>query len=120
MTFTGPEDSGLEGADAGALGSQTAFAGADEAETLEDLAARWPQFSVQELRRLRFLAYRRHTGRVRQATPVSVDVDRSCVALVRRLRRPTRPVAPSIAPGIPPLWAAWAEQQRARRRSAAT
>jgi hypothetical protein len=47
-----------------------------------DLAPRWPQFSERELARLRFLVYRRQTGRIRPPAPVCAEVDALCAALL--------------------------------------
>jgi hypothetical protein len=69
--------------------STTRITRADLEEDLQELAAHWPQFSIEELCRLRFHVYRRDTGRIRPAALVRAGVDALC--------------------------AAWAEQQRARR-----
>ena len=47
-----------------------------------DLATRWPQFSERERARLRFLVYRRQTGRIRPPVPVRAEVDALCAALL--------------------------------------
>jgi hypothetical protein len=47
-----------------------------------DLATRWPPFSERELARLRFLVYRRQTGRIRPPVPVPAEVDALCAALL--------------------------------------
>ena len=47
-----------------------------------DRATRWPQFSARELARLRFLLYRRQTGRIRPPVPVRAEVDALCAALL--------------------------------------
>ena len=47
-----------------------------------DLAPRWPPFSERERARLRFLVYRRQTGRIRPAAPVRADVDALCASLL--------------------------------------
>ena len=47
-----------------------------------DLATRWPQVSARELARLRFLVYRRQTGRIRPLVPVRAEVDALCAALL--------------------------------------
>jgi hypothetical protein len=47
-----------------------------------DLATRWPQFSERERARLRFLVYRRQTGRIRPPVPVPAEVDAVCAALL--------------------------------------
>jgi hypothetical protein len=47
-----------------------------------DLAARWSQFSARELARLRFLVYRRRTGRMRPPVPVRAEVDALCASLL--------------------------------------
>jgi hypothetical protein len=47
-----------------------------------DLAMRWPHFSARELARLRFLVYRRQTGRMRPPVPVRAEVDTLCAALL--------------------------------------
>lgn len=100
----------------------TADAPAEQADEWQALAARWPEFSAPELRRLHFVTYRLRTGRLHPPKPVSPEVDALCAALLRH----TDPSPPSIppprpssVPGVPPLWAAWAAQQRARPRAAA-
>ena len=47
-----------------------------------DLATRWPQVSERERARLRFLVYRRQTGRIRPPAPVRAEVDALCAALL--------------------------------------
>ena len=47
-----------------------------------DLAPCWPQFSERERARLRFLVYRRQTGRICPAAPVRAEVDALCAALL--------------------------------------
>ena len=47
-----------------------------------DLAPRWPPFSARELARLRFLVYRRQTGRIRPPAPVRAEGDALCAALL--------------------------------------
>ena len=47
-----------------------------------DLATRWPQFSERERARLRFLVYRRQTGRIRPPVPVRAEADALCAALL--------------------------------------
>jgi hypothetical protein len=47
-----------------------------------DLATRWPPFSARELARLRFLVYRRQTGRIRPPAPVRAGVDALCASLL--------------------------------------
>src|SRR5438874_4750091 len=47
-----------------------------------DLATRWSPFSARELARLRFLVYRRRTGRIRPPVPVRAEVNALCAALL--------------------------------------
>jgi hypothetical protein len=47
-----------------------------------DRATRWPQVSERELTRLRFLVYRRQTGRIRPPAPVRAEVDALCASLL--------------------------------------
>ena len=73
---------------------------------LHRLAARWPQFSPRELRRLDVLAYRRRTGRLRPATPVQAAGDALCAALAAHCMcmAPPLPVHPPAllrGPGDP-------------------
>lgn len=89
-----------------------AGAAVERAEDLRTLAAYWPQFSAQELCRLHFLVYRRRAGRLRVPTPVSAEVETLCAALLRQ-------TGPPNAAGLPPLWAAWAAQQRAGQSAVA-
>jgi hypothetical protein len=61
------------------------------------LAARWPPFSARVLARLRFLVYRRQTGRIRPPVPVRAEVDALCAALFAAsgppdLQPPKRPI----------------------------
>lgn len=88
----------------------------------QDAATRWPLFSEQEWNRLRFLAYRRETGRIRPPAPMSTEIDDLCVVLLAGLVQPTSEppqtavAAPRITPrsprhargGVPLTWAAWA------------
>lgn len=78
----------------------------------------WPLLSTAELRRLRFLAYLRRTGRIRPPAPVSAETNALCASLLS-----DAPALPSAAPrgqrsratvqgGLPPLWYTWAETQR--------
>ena len=47
-----------------------------------ELATRWPPFSERERARLRFLVYRRQTGRIRPPVPVRAEVNALCAALL--------------------------------------
>jgi hypothetical protein len=90
--------------------STTDITRADLEEDLQGLAAQWPQFSAQELRRLRFHVYRRHTGRIQPAEPVRAEVDALCAALLARSSPPA--YAASELPAdrvLSRLWVAWAE-----------
>jgi hypothetical protein len=62
-----------------------------------DLATCWPQVSARELARLRFLVYRRQTGRIRPPAPVRAEVDALCASLLATSgpldpKPPTRPI----------------------------
>ena len=46
-------------------------------------APAWPSLSTDDLRRLRFLAYRHMTGRIRPPAPIRPEVDALCTALFR-------------------------------------
>jgi hypothetical protein len=97
----------------------TASARAEHEEDLKALEARWPQFSVRELYRLRFLLYRRRTGRIRPPAPVRADTEVLCAALLGGTSPPAREALrpqSSHTIGVPPLWAAWAAQQRTRHQ----
>jgi hypothetical protein len=85
----------------------------------------WPLLSAVELRRLRFLAYCRATGRIRPAASVRAEVEILCASLLsgrqlpggtssERRAPPPRGASgvPPFASGLPPLWQAWVERQR--------
>jgi hypothetical protein len=115
------------------MSTNTTTARAEHEEDLPALAARWPQFSVRELSRLRFQLHRRRTGRIRPPAAVRADTEALCAALLGGTSPPA-PAAPQLQPpvraaprpqppipmGVPPLWAAWAAQQRARQQRSAT
>jgi hypothetical protein len=92
-----------------------ATAEAQQEQDLAALAARWPQFSSRELARLRFHVYRRRTRRIRPPAPVSAETDALCAALLAGAAAPDPAAQPPIPAGVPPMWASWAERQRALR-----
>lgn len=96
----------------------TTTADADQ-QDLRALAADWPQFSSQELRRLYFQVYRRRMGRIRPPTPVSAEADALCASLLAGAGRPGYAAPPPNSRDVPLLWATWLEQQRARHGGAA-
>jgi hypothetical protein len=72
----------------------------------------WPSLSADDLRRLRFFAYLRRTGRIRPPAPTEEEVDALCAALLRE--PPTARATIGGGPnayhgGLPLLWQAWAE-----------
>jgi hypothetical protein len=97
-----------------------ALACAEQEEDPAALAACWPEFSAAELRRLRFLAYRRATGRLRPPAPLRATGVHLAEEIAAYLRDPPPP-APQLqhaaALGVPLLWRAWLDAQRPLRSS---
>jgi hypothetical protein len=90
---------------------------AEQEEDLAALAARWPEFSAAEVCRLRFLAYRRATGRLRPPKPLRAAGARLAAEVAAYLRTPA-PLPPGVAAvEVPPLWWAWLAAQRPPQRS---
>lgn len=80
-------------------------------------AALWPALSAADLERPHFFAYPRRTGRLRPAAPVDAAVDAMCTSLLREPPAPRVRVNGKHNPycgDLPPIWQAWAEQQKAR------
>jgi hypothetical protein len=97
-----------------------ALACAEQEEGPAALAACWPQFSAAELRRLRFLAYRRATGRLRPPGPLRAAGVRLAEEIAAYLRTPAPPASQpqhAASPDVPPLWRAWMDAQRPPHRS---
>lgn len=92
----------------------TARTRAEQAEEMAAPAAGWPQLSAPELRRLRFLAYRRASGRLHPAAPLRAAGMQLAAEIAAYLRAPTP--APQLqdaaAAGVPPLWRAWLDAHR--------
>jgi hypothetical protein len=90
-----------------------ATARVEHEEDLPTLAASWPEFSAAELRRLRFLAYRRRTGRLHPPVPLGAAGARVCAEIAAYLRTPAPLPAPApwlqqaAAMDRPPSWRAW-------------
>jgi hypothetical protein len=77
----------------------------------------WPSLNSDDLRRLRFFAYLRGTGRIRPPTLVGPEVDALCASLLREapVTRATSGVRRNAYHGgLPPIWQAWAEKQKQR------
>jgi hypothetical protein len=71
-----------------------------------DLATRWPEFSERERARLRFLVYRRQTGRIRPPAPVRAKVDALCTSLLATSgppdpQPPKRPIPDVVRDTLP-------------------
>jgi hypothetical protein len=81
------------------------------------LAACWPVFTIAEVGRLSFLAYRRTTGRLQPPAPLGAEGTRLAAEIAAYLRRPP-PLPPAPQPphgevaGVPPLWRSWLDAQR--------
>jgi hypothetical protein len=85
--------------------------GADQQHDLSAVAARWPQLSALQVRRLYDLVYGRADGRLHP--PVAVSA-----AGASRATRTRQPRWSPVSSGFPLMWAVRAEQQYARRQTA--
>jgi hypothetical protein len=75
--------------------------GADPQQDLSAVAARWPQLSALQVRRLYDLVYGRSSGRLHPPAPCAT--------------RTRQPQWSPLSSGFPLMWAVRAEQQYARR-----
>jgi hypothetical protein len=98
----------------------TAMPCTEQAENLAAWAACWPQFSAPELRRLRFVAYRRATGRLRPSAPLHPTGGRVCAEIAAYLRTPTPRWPDTAAVGVPPLWRMWLDAHGPAQRAPST
>ena len=93
--------------------TSTAIVRAQQEEGPAALTACWPAFSAPELSRLRFLAYRRATGRLRPPGPLRAAGARLAAEIAAYLHAPAAAPAPQVriaaALDVPPLWRAWLE-----------
>jgi hypothetical protein len=92
----------------------------EQAEDLAVRSERWPQFGAPELRRLRFLAYRRARGKLRPSAPLHPAGVRVCAEVAAYLQTPAPRWPDTAAVGMPPLWRAWLDAHGPAQRAPST
>jgi hypothetical protein len=89
--------------------------GGDQQQELRAVAARWPQLSAQQVRRLYDLVYGGANGCLHPPVSLGATVEANGVSRTTGTRRPGWS---PVSSGFPLMWAVRAEQQYARRLTA--